>query len=173
LWLYDLYTKGSVQAISPGGGVLPPVLQADANVQYGFTTEVAAYLALAVQGADFGAGTDGSGSNGSGIVYVDPGIWNETDPTADCQPPCVIVLPPKALPTNTTISFPPYTTSLTETCNGTQVVVKTVFTIPAGQFQLLEGPLALQTLVPFPIAPRSGEVCTSRDARTELLSHPL
>lgn len=92
------------------------VLVTDPNVQYGFTTEISAWLALATDGGEIGddSGSTGSGSSGgSGVVYVDPSIWNETNPTVYCIPPCVIVLPPRPV-TTTTITYPPITTTLIE-----------------------------------------------------------
>lgn len=64
---------------------------------------------------DGGASNSSSGSGatgtGSGLVYIDPVIWTERNPQVQCQPPCVLVLPPSPLPSPTTISFPPFTTS--------------------------------------------------------------
>ncbi|KAK4233336.1 glycoside hydrolase family 55 protein [Achaetomium macrosporum] len=130
IWLYDLYTKGSIQAVSPAGGVPAPVLQSDDGLQHGFTTEISVWLPLALEGAaQLGAGPDGAG--GGGIVFVDPSIWNETNPAAACSPPCQIILPPLQLPTATTISFPPYSTSITEICDdGGLTVHSTVISIP-------------------------------------------
>ncbi|KAK3303620.1 putative glucan 1,3-beta-glucosidase precursor, partial [Chaetomium strumarium] len=130
VWLYDLYTKGSIQAISPAGGVPAPVLQSDDGVQHGFTTEISVWLPLAHDGAaQFGANPDGG--SGGGIVFVDPSIWNGTDHTAACTPPCQIVLPPLKLPTAATISFPPYSTSISEICDDGGVTVhSTVISIP-------------------------------------------
>jgi hypothetical protein len=48
---------------------------------------------------------------GSGMVYVDSSIWAQDKPEAQCEPPCVLVLPPIQLPALTTISIPPLTTS--------------------------------------------------------------
>lgn len=44
------------------------------------------------------------------IVTYDPAIW--ANPTAACDPPCIMVLPPINLGEPTTISLPPITTFL-------------------------------------------------------------
>ena len=58
-----------------------------------------------------GANPDGSDS-GSGDVYISPKIYKEKEPAVQCNPPCNLILPPITLPTPTTITFPPYETSL-------------------------------------------------------------
>lgn len=100
----------------------------------GYTTEISVWLPFALAGATIGA------ENGPTVVYVDPSIWNETNPTVQCIPPCIVVLPPEQLNTTTTIAFPPYTTSITEDCGGGSLaVVKTTINIPPGKilFQIL------------------------------------
>lgn len=81
------------------------------------------------------SGQSGSSSGGcGGIVYIDPSIWEETNPEISCEPPCTFVLPPLQLPTATTITFPPYVTSLDvawSTSTGwTRTVQTTTLTIP-------------------------------------------
>lgn len=44
-------------------------------------------------------------------MYVSPSIWSERNPEVQCQPPCVLVLPPIPLAKPTTISLTPLTTS--------------------------------------------------------------
>lgn len=73
-------------------------------------------------------------------VTLDPAVW--TAPTAQCPPPCVLVLPPTVLPAPTTISFGPWSTSLeygwttTRTVGGivrtsyTATIITTVISIP-------------------------------------------
>lgn len=58
-------------------------------------------------GGTSGGGT-GSGGNetGSGIVEVDSNIWSSQNPQVQCEPPCVLVLPPIPLPEPSTMSFP-------------------------------------------------------------------
>jgi hypothetical protein len=83
-----------------------------------------------------GGGQDGSSesSNSSAIVYIDPSIWQESEPVINCQPPCTFILPPLVLPTPTTITFPLYTTSLdvawSESTGWTSIVQTTTLTIP-------------------------------------------
>ncbi|KAF2795231.1 glycoside hydrolase family 18 protein [Melanomma pulvis-pyrius CBS 109.77] len=59
-------------------------------------------------------GSPGGGQNGggSGVIYIDPSIWDEPNPVVNCQAPCTLILPPLQLPKPTTIHFPPYVTSL-------------------------------------------------------------
>lgn len=62
-----------------------------------------------------GNGTNGNGTDGeagSGDVYISPEIWSEPNPTIACYPPCTFILPPYPVGSETTIVFPPYTTSL-------------------------------------------------------------
>jgi chitinase len=54
------------------------------------------------------------------VVYLDPSVYSGTP--AQCTGPCQLVLPPRALPSKTTISIPPYTTSL-EVAPGTTKTV--------------------------------------------------
>ncbi|KAL1835120.1 hypothetical protein VTK73DRAFT_6240 [Phialemonium thermophilum] len=63
-----------------------------------------------------GGGGDGNGDGGGDIVYIDPLIWGQPDPTVFCQPPCTLVLPPWPVDGGlTTISFPPATETIEET----------------------------------------------------------
>ncbi|KAJ0413073.1 glycosyl hydrolase family 71-domain-containing protein [Aspergillus carlsbadensis] len=85
-------------------------------------------------GDDDGDG-DGDGDDVSKYptVTLDPQVWNE--PTAQCAPPCVLVLPPSSLASPTTISFNPWSTSLelgwmiTETVDGTRMTHYTAVTV--------------------------------------------
>lgn len=45
-------------------------------------------------------------------VHLDPSIWEHTAPTMTCQPPCTLIPAPLHLSTPTTITFPPWTTTL-------------------------------------------------------------
>lgn len=76
-----------------------------------------------VWGIDYGVGAVG-GSEGN-VVYLDRPIYSGIP--AQCTPPCQFVLPPLELAAPTTISIPPYTTSL-EVAAG----VTTTITIAAG-----------------------------------------
>lgn len=58
-----------------------------------------------------GADPDGSNS-GSGAVYISPKIYDESNPDFGCIPPCEVIMPPRVLDKPTTMSFPPYETSL-------------------------------------------------------------
>jgi len=61
LWLYDIYTIGAYYPIAAVGNI--PAVDA-INVLQGFSTEIAAWLPLALTGASLSAGT----SSGEGIV---------------------------------------------------------------------------------------------------------
>lgn len=112
LWIYNIFTKGNIEIVSPKGGLLP-VLFND-TTRNGYTSEVAAWLELANGGHDMGINPNSSSGGGSGDVYIDPGIWRSPSGSATigCQPPCTYILPPIVLPNPTTITFPPSTTSL-------------------------------------------------------------
>ncbi|KEQ78247.1 pectin lyase-like protein, partial [Aureobasidium namibiae CBS 147.97] len=98
LWIFNLFTKGAVEAMSPGGG---------------YTTEISAWLELSAMGSEIG--DTGSGNGERGVVYIDPSVWEAAEPEVQCQPPCTLVMPPLSLDTETTISFPLYTTSIKQT----------------------------------------------------------
>lgn len=59
-----------------------------------------------------GSGDPNDGYAPSGDVYIDPIIYQEPDPTIACYPPCTFILPPYTFSSASTISFPPWTTSL-------------------------------------------------------------
>ncbi|KAI1749014.1 hypothetical protein F4782DRAFT_514853 [Xylaria castorea] len=82
-----------------------------------------------------GGGQSGASEGGcGGIVYIDPSIWKEPNPVINCEPPCTFILPPLTLSTTTTITFPPYVTSLDvawSTSTGwTRTIQTTTLTIP-------------------------------------------
>ncbi|KAI5245468.1 hypothetical protein E4T43_03190 [Aureobasidium subglaciale] len=54
-------------------------------------------------------------SQSTNAVYVDPGVYTSNAGSVQCQPPCTFIMPPYVLPDHetTTISFEPYTTTLT------------------------------------------------------------
>ncbi|KAL8846305.1 MAG: hypothetical protein Q9221_008603 [Calogaya cf. arnoldii] len=99
-------------------------------------------------GAVVGGGGGGNSSqSGPETVLLPPSIWTAQDPVVQCEPPCIFVLPPYQLSTTTTITFPPYTTTLdvawlttvVTTVSGgavmtvesyTRTLQKTVLTIP-------------------------------------------
>lgn len=47
-----------------------------------------------------------------GVLYVAPDVYTEINPVVTCSPPCQLILPPFILPTPTTVTFHPYSTSL-------------------------------------------------------------
>ena len=51
---------------------------------------------------------------GSSLVFIDPSIWQQPQPTVSCIPPCDLILPPYTLSAPTTINFPPFITTITE-----------------------------------------------------------
>lgn len=109
LWIYNIFTKGNIQIVSPEGGLAP--LLFNSTTKNGYTSEIAAWLALSTGGEDIGSGS--LNGSGSGYVTIDPVIWGSSSPTIACGPPCTYVLPPLTLPSPTTFNFPLLTTSLT------------------------------------------------------------
>ncbi|KAJ9374868.1 CAZyme family GH18 [Paecilomyces variotii] len=91
--------------------------------------------AMDLETSYYSNGTEEGG--GSGVVFIDPGIFTETDPTIACIPPCTFVLPPWTLSTPTTISQPPVTQTLqqmwqstvTDSSGVTSVVVLSTTTV--------------------------------------------
>ena len=90
--------------------------------------------------SDPGSPGSGSGQSGSSdgdssaVVYIDPIIWTQGGPVINCEPPCVFIFPPLVLPTETTITFPPYITSLdvawSASTGWTSIVETTTLMIP-------------------------------------------
>ncbi|KAF7184859.1 hypothetical protein CNMCM7691_007065 [Aspergillus felis] len=101
LWMYNIFTKGNVEVVSPEGGL--PALLFNDTTRNGFTSEIAAWLSLSTGGGDIGSDGDDSGA-----VYIDPVIWSEPDDgrNISCYPPCTYVLPPTTLPTARTFVYP-------------------------------------------------------------------
>ncbi|KAM0418391.1 hypothetical protein ACHAPD_004750 [Fusarium lateritium] len=74
---------------------------------------------------DFQVPGSGSPDDADGeVVYLDPSVYSGTP--AQCTGPCQLVLPPRALPSKTTISIPPFTTSLEVAPGSTKTVTVTV-----------------------------------------------
>ncbi|KAI9159157.1 Glucan 1,3-beta-glucosidase [Paramyrothecium foliicola] len=117
-WMYNIFSKGVVEIFTPRGGI-KAILQSDDN-QYGYTTEVNAWHGLAFEGGDRG----GAGGKGD-VVYIDPIVYSSH--SVECLAPCTFVMPTSKLPETTTISIPPYTTSLVVGTTTTTVT----FTLPA------------------------------------------
>ncbi|KAL7934262.1 hypothetical protein V8C35DRAFT_327188 [Trichoderma chlorosporum] len=57
----------------------------------------------------------GSSSSGGAVVFIDPTVWSSPTPTAACEPPCTLILPPWTLSSMTTITIPPVTEIIEET----------------------------------------------------------
>ncbi|KAI0122362.1 class 5 chitinase 1 [Daldinia grandis] len=66
--------------------------------------------ALDLETSYYGNGTEVG--TGSGVVYVDPGIFTDPDATIACEPPCTFVLPPWTLSESTVITQPPITKTI-------------------------------------------------------------
>lgn len=141
LWIYNLFTKGVAEVASPGG--LPPIFYNDSN-QNGYTSEVAVWLPLALQGF-----STGSPQSGSGVAYIDPSVYSDPGSGAvQCFPPCTLVMPPVPLSTTTTISFPPLTTSIEVGIQTTRVLTN-AGTLSTQTY--LSGSLSTTTIVPPPL----------------------
>ncbi|RHZ63561.1 hypothetical protein CDV55_106217 [Aspergillus turcosus] len=141
LWLYNLFTIGATEMISPAGGVISPTYQRDN--QNGYSTELSAWLVLAEQGGNIGS-SDNPQQDGSGVVYIDPIIFSEPNPTVQCYDPCTLVFPLSAMSVNSVISYAPIptvvtgggstiTTTLTPTPETVSVISFWSLPIPAGQ----------------------------------------
>ncbi|KAK2030564.1 pectin lyase-like protein [Colletotrichum zoysiae] len=114
--IFNMFTVATVE-IGTGinGGA---IMQEDGN-QRGFTTEISVWIPL-------------EGDDNVDVVYVGPEVWE--DPAVTCPAPCVLVFPTSPLGSSTTISPPPYTTSveyghLDTTTIGGQVITTFITTI--------------------------------------------
>jgi len=137
------------------------------------------------------------GGDGEGTKYptvtLDPAVWGV--PTAQCAPPCVLVLPPSSLASPTTISFNPWTTSLevgwttAQTFGGTlstyyyATIITTTILIPAVTTDrisyseivittTLDGAVP-SVLVPMPSVSPPPFVITLADGPTKLSETPV
>lgn len=86
-------------------------------------------------GSDGGSQDPGGGQgDGSGVIYIDPEIWDEEQPEVKCYPPCTMVLPPLSLKKPMALTLPPYETSLDVAWSGKDgwhsTVQKTTLTPP-------------------------------------------
>ena len=64
-------------------------------------------------------------------VYIDPSIWTDSDPVIECDPPCVIVLPPFPLGYTTTISWGSLTTTMLSVVTiDVTTTITTIISIP-------------------------------------------
>jgi hypothetical protein len=68
-------------------------------------------------------GDSGAGEGGE-VVYIGPEVYSTG--VAQCTPPCIMVFPPSSLSAPTTISPPPYTSSLEVGGGGGVVVTRTI-----------------------------------------------
>lgn len=72
--------------------------------------------AVDLQSDDGDGDGDGDGSGGDGganqTVFIDPAIWGSATPRVTAPPGVTLIWPPMPLPTPTTITFPPWTTSV-------------------------------------------------------------
>ncbi|KAH8171422.1 hypothetical protein LIA77_08189 [Sarocladium implicatum] len=89
---------------------------------------------------------------GSGVVYIDPGVWN--DGNLQCYDPAVIVIPPTVLPKPATINVGKYTTSF-QVGNQVSTVtidvpVVTTNTIPMFNEPLKAGETGGHVIQPYP-----------------------
>ncbi|KAK1961267.1 pectin lyase-like protein, partial [Colletotrichum sublineola] len=123
VWLYNIFTKGNAEIVSPQGNLQP--LWFNDTTRNGYTSNVAAWLSLALRDGS-GSGEDGGNDddeNGEGgpAVYIDPTIWTTSSgggggststPTIQCSNPCTYVLPPRELDRPTTIKLPRVETTL-------------------------------------------------------------
>ncbi|KAI1378301.1 pectin lyase-like protein [Hypoxylon crocopeplum] len=139
LWLYNIFTKGNVQIISPRGSLLPVFF--NDTTRRGYASAIAAWLVLALDGSDQGVDPATPSDQSAGPVLIDPAVWQSAQgsnpATMNCYPPCTYVLPPIILSTLTTITFPPSTTSLevgwsttVSTVDYVSVTVNTTLTVP-------------------------------------------
>lgn len=79
-----------------------------ANLNFGGTIDWAVDLQIFGETTGCPSGT----CDASGVVYIAPEVYTQENPIVNCQPPCDIIFPPLILKEQTTISFPPYTTTL-------------------------------------------------------------
>ncbi|KAJ6263043.1 Glucan 1,3-beta-glucosidase [Drechslerella dactyloides] len=111
IWVFNLFTKGAIEVVSPLGGI--PAILVNSTEKNGYTTEISVWTPLGLTGRNIGGADDGS--DGSGVVYIDPAIYADPHPTVFCYPPCTLIMPPKQLSKASTITFKPWTTTFSDT----------------------------------------------------------
>ncbi|RYP69856.1 hypothetical protein DL771_005867 [Monosporascus sp. 5C6A] len=182
VWMYNIFTKGNVEIVSPEGGI-PPLLF-NGTTRNGYTSNVAAWLALALEGGDRGSSLEPGSDEGSGVVYIDPDLWEDEGGdgtvTVQCYDPCTYVLPPLTLSTETTITFPLLTTSLevgwladtTYVFDG-ETITTTVF-VTVVQTTVLTIPPMTTSIIPlWNVNITEGETSVTIKATTSLLPPPI
>lgn len=116
------------------------------------------FLGSADWAVDLQSESGGSGSNNgnssSGNVYIDPDIWSSVAPLVTAPPGVTLIWPPMPLASPTTITFPPWTTTVSYSSvssttstrsDGSTTIIPwlvwaswlTVLTIPPGESHLL------------------------------------
>ncbi|KAL4947908.1 glycosyl hydrolase family 71-domain-containing protein [Aspergillus filifer] len=85
-------------------------------------------------GSDSGGGSGGDGSgdglgDGSGLVYVDPSVWTDPEPTIGCEPPCTLIFPPVSLATPVTVTWPDYVTGIYSSSGSETLTVSTTINL--------------------------------------------
>lgn len=103
-----------------------------------------------------GACLEDSGS-GSGPIYIDPEIFDAPEgiATVKCFPPCEYIFPSLTLPTPTTITFPPFTTSLERgwfentTWTGDRTTITTSVFVSVVETTVITVPPLTTSIIPF------------------------
>ncbi|EGX95260.1 exo-beta-1,3-glucanase [Cordyceps militaris CM01] len=88
--IYNIFVKGAQEIATTSGYSID-----QSENQQGYTSEISIWLPY---------------DDAPEVVYIGTEIYQK--PTASCHKPCVMVLAPSPLPSTTTISIKPYTTSL-------------------------------------------------------------
>ncbi|RYO88204.1 hypothetical protein DL764_008763 [Monosporascus ibericus] len=162
VWMYNIFTKGNVEIVSPEGGI-PPLLFND-TTRNGYTSNVAAWLALALEGGDRGSSLEPGSGEGSGVVYIDPDLWEGEDGdgtvTVQCYDPFTTSLEVGWL-TDTTYVFDGETITTTVFVT---VVQMTVLTIP---------PMTTSIIPLWNVNITEGETSITIKATTSLLPPPI
>ncbi|KAF9882859.1 hypothetical protein FE257_004945 [Aspergillus nanangensis] len=104
--------------------------------------------AVDLQSDNNGAGS--SDSDDGCVVYIDPSIWTEDDPVITAEPGCSVVWPPLQLASPTTISFAPWTTTVTVSALTTVTTTITESSTTAVTSSLSYAMYSIPTVIPIP-----------------------
>jgi hypothetical protein len=126
IYLQNVVTIGSEQMFSTGFGEISAKANAAPDA-HPYWSHVSLFNVSAERQT---AGDDDGEDNDIDIVYYPQDLWSQSAPQIECSPPCSIILPPILIGSSTTISWPPYTTSVYVSSGDSMYIKSTTISIP-------------------------------------------